>query len=567
MAGDWTRDTAATSEGAIPMEMERRDVLKIGALAAVAAGGLAIPLGERAGANTPTRLPSKNMPKPFVAAFKRPPVLRPYLTGEDAEGPFAKFSVTARQANAAIVPGLTTRVWGYNGIVPGPTISVHQDTRVLLRVRNQLPTVHPLFQHTFDTSTHLHGSASLPQYDGYASDVTHPGQLKEYHYPDYQGGRTLWYHDHAVHKTAQNVYSGLAAQYHLHDDYELAQLPQDEFDVPLVVSDAMFAQNGDLGYDDKALKSLWGDIILVNAVPWPVMQVKRRVYRFRFLNASISRSYRFQLSTGEPMTIVGTDGGMMPAPVPVPSFRQGSAERYEVLIDFSRYTAGTAIDLLNLSNPNNNNFANTNKVMRFQVTDGAFDGRNNVVPTSLDPGPFTRETMTLPTPAKVGTSLRVLHDDVTNVWSINGGTWDDVIASNFTKVVATPTIGEVQQWQIENRSGGWFHPVHIHLVDFRVVWRNTNGGKPYPWELGPKDVVYVGEDETVRVVAKFSVSTGSPGGRYMIHCHNLVHEDNDMMAQFVVGAKPFDFEHDPNDPIEADRPVADTLPSDVPQYA
>ena len=90
-------------------------------------------------------------------------------------------------------------------------------------------------------STHLHGSASLPQYDGYASDITTPGQKKYYQYPNFQPARTLWYHDHGVHYTAQNAYSGLASQYHLHDAQERALLPQGEFDVAITLSDMMFA--------------------------------------------------------------------------------------------------------------------------------------------------------------------------------------------------------------------------------------------------------------------------------------------------------------------------------------
>jgi FtsP/CotA-like multicopper oxidase with cupredoxin domain len=140
------------------------------------------------------------------------------------------------------------------------------------------------------TSTHLHGSASLPQFDGYASDVTHPGFFKDYHYPNFQPARTLWYHDHGVHFTAQNAYSGLVGQYHMHDPMERQLLPQGDFDVPLIISDAMFAANGALGYDDNTHSGLWGDVILVNGKPWPVMKVQKRIYRFRVLNCSISRS-------------------------------------------------------------------------------------------------------------------------------------------------------------------------------------------------------------------------------------------------------------------------------------
>ena len=126
-----------------------------------------------------------------------------------------------------------------------------------------------------------------------------------------------------MHYTAQNVYSGLATQYHLHDEMERGLLPThdesqpnggpaSEFDVGLIVSDMMFQANGSQLYDDRNRSGLWGDVILVNGQPWPVMKVKRRIYRFRVLDASISRSYRFTLSPQRADVMVATDGGLMP---------------------------------------------------------------------------------------------------------------------------------------------------------------------------------------------------------------------------------------------------------------
>jgi len=139
-------------------------------------------------------------------------------------------------------------------------------------------------------------------------------------------------------------------------------------------------------------------------------------------------------------------------------------------------------------------------------------------------------------------------------WTVNGTTWIDVVNNDYGAPLCTEQPGASEIWEIKNSSGGWFHPFHIHLVDFKVLSRN---GKPaYAWEQGPKDVVYVGENETVRVALKFAgpnnaaaqkcydeeaarlVATGWTGqrtGRYMMHCHNLVHEDHDMMVQFEVG--------------------------------
>jgi FtsP/CotA-like multicopper oxidase with cupredoxin domain len=457
-------------------------------------------------------------------------------------------------------------VWSYNGLAPSPTIKVASGDRVSLRIRNAMPAAHPQFGHPFALSTHLHGNASRPQYDGYAGDLTRPGQVKEYRYACDQGARSMWYHDHAVHTTAENVYSGLVGHFHVDDEFDRGQLPQGEFDVPLLISDAMFAANGSLAYQDREHSGLYGDVILVNGVPWPLMKVKRRVYRFRVLVGSISRSYRLSLSTREPMTIVATDAGMLRRPQPVASYRHSSGERYEVLIDFRRYAPGATVDLLNASNKNNVNYDHTNKVMRFQVTDDAFDGGNNTIPAALDVHPHADAVMALTAQmAKRTTRLRLKHDDVTNEWSINERTWEDVVRSGYREVLADPDVDDVEIWEVENSSGGWFHPMHIHLVDFKVLWRNTTRDRrPFAWELGPKDTVYVGEGETVRLLMRFSVPKGSPGGRYMVHCHNLPHEDHDMMGQFRVGKVPFD--DDPNDPILTAPPVWDDGAADVAQY-
>ena len=106
--------------------------------------------------------------------------------------------------------------------------------------------------------------------------------------------------------------------------------------------------------------------------------------------------------------------------------------------------------------------------------------------------------------------------------------------SRYEHVFAAVEPRSTEIWEVENSSGGWFHPLHVHLVDFQVLSRN--GRPPRPEELGPKDVVYVGEGETVRLLLHFEHEEG----RYMIHCHNLSHEDHDMMTQYQVGHHDID---------------------------
>jgi spore coat protein A len=539
--------------GTRAVETTRREILKIGGLGILGVAGVAgLPLvGAPVGADSASELPAGRMPQPFRSRFVRPPVLRPYMSRRNRDGVWTDFfSVTERMTRADIAPGLSSLVYSYNGSVPGPTVHVRQGRRAVMRVQNKLPAVNPLFGQDSTTSVHLHGSGSLPQYDGYASDVTPRRFFKDYHYPNFQPARTLWYHDHAAHHTSLNAYAGLYAQYQMHDEAELDLLPQGEFDVPLVIGDALFDANGNLSLDDDE-SGLWGDVILVNGRAWPVMRVRRRVYRFRVLNASISRSYRFALSTGDPVTMVATDGGLMPRSRQVGQWRHASAERYEILIDFRKYRPGQRVVLQNLSNDNNRDFDHTNKVMAFDVTDAPVAKRDhtwNRIPHLL----VNSHVMAL-READATQVRRLSLERHGGQWTINGRTWEDVINSEFQQVVANPRLGATEIWELENHSGGWFHPLHIHLIDFKILSRN--GRPPFDYERGPKDVAYIGEGETVRAIMRF----GPHRGRYMVHCHNLIHEDHDMMTQFAVGWRPGQL--DPNDPILADPCKRDNLPA------
>ena len=535
------------------MHLNRRDVMKLGGLGAVGAAATTfLPSGQGVGASTLSTLDPRFMPVPFETRFVRPPIARVDHRDRLPNGQLIDcYMIKAGVVDVPLLRGgRTTRMFAYNGSVPGPTLKIRRGNRIRMRVRNHLPASHPTLGYEPTTSTHLHGSASLPQYDGYASDVTHPGFMKEYQYPNFQPARTLWYHDHGAHHTAENVFQGLAAQYHLSDKAERGLLPQGQYDVPITVMDVGFNAEGQLLFDDRGHSGTFGDVLLVNGRPWPVMKVKRRVYRFRLLAASVSRSYRWRLGPGYPMHVVATDGGLMPHTQTVSELRQGMAERYEVLVDFSRFRPGTRIVLHNLSNDNNRDYEHTDKVMAFDVVDDPFDKRDptwNRIPGRL----VDSHVMNLrPRQAVARRTLRVARSN--GLWTINGQTWDDVVASNYQLLVANPSLGDVEIWRIVNNSGGWFHPVHIHLVDFKILSRN--GQPPQPFERGPKDVVYVGENESVDLIMKFEHQRG----RYMVHCHNLTHEDHDMMVQFAVGWKPGD--PDRNDPIDADRPEFDDLP-------
>ena len=512
------------------MNLSRRDLLKVGLFSSAA---LMLPAERvaRTKLAIANRLPQSKLPAPFTMGWKTPPAAPKVSIGDTDY-----FTITQQQVKAQILPDRQTTIWGYNGTTPGPTIYVDQHRKAVVRQICALPDRHPELGYNVWTSTHLHGSCSLPEYDGYASDVTTPGAFKDYQYPNIQDARTLWYHDHGVHITANNAYMGLAAQYILHSDAELAlPIPHGHYDLPMILKDAMFQENGDLVIDDNNENGIYGDVILVNGVPWPRMDVEPRKYRFRVLNASVSRSYDLSLDTGEPLVVIGTDGGLMPAPQPCGHVKVGMAERYEIVIDFSKYQPGQKVTLKNRSPDNNIDYDTTGVVCQFVVGAHVTDPRSNEIPQDLNPN---MNVMGLKeSDAKTTRLMRFERKD--GHWTVNGQTWEDVVNSDYNLTVANPGLGDVEIWELENPSGGWFHPVHIHLVDFKVLDRN--GRPPEDWEKGPKDVVYVGENEKVRVIMRFENQVG----RYMMHCHNLVHEDHDMMVQFEVGGGG-------HDPIKAD---------------
>ena len=199
----------------IEAQVSRRDVLKFSALGAAV---VALPLERVVRAKTVSQIAASKLPAPYTLPFAVPPVV-------DGRGRRHRHPRAELAKQVSIIPGFQTTIFGYAlpgqaPTTPGPTIHAKRGTPLTVMQANKLPAAHPFLNYDPWTSTHLHGSASKPQYDGYASDITKVGQTKRYVYPNKQDARTLWYHDHGVHHTAENAYMGLAAQYHLHDDVE-----------------------------------------------------------------------------------------------------------------------------------------------------------------------------------------------------------------------------------------------------------------------------------------------------------------------------------------------------------
>jgi spore coat protein A, manganese oxidase len=506
------------------MKITRREAIKLG----LAGGGVLLsPFGfpDIAEAQLSPQIPR------FQAPFRVPPVLKPVRSDETTD----YYEITMQKSAIEILPGIKTQIWSYNGISPGPTIrqrggKFREGGRLsVVRFINKLGA-DPLGQ-PINSVIHLHGMASLPQYDGYALDYVPPEYFKDYIYPNDRAA-TLWYHDHTLDLTSRNVYMGLAGMYIVEDDYELnLRLPEGEYDIPLILQDKRLTSNGRLIFDDNNQRSLYGDVILVNGVPWPRMEVANRKYRFRVLNASASRNYQLALSqkpesqtVGEKLVVIGSDGGLFGEPVelvtPYQSLPIGMAERYDIIIDFSKYAVGSQVFLRNVGFIGTlDNDVRTHTLMRFDVVRETQD--SSIIPDKIRPVESFQDK-------DVARTRTFRFERNNGQWKINNNTWDP------KRVDANPQPGDIEIWNLVNPGSGWVHPVHIHLVDCQI--RDRNGLAPRRFERGWKDVFLVGEFETVRVITQFrSRDKKDIKGKFMMHCHNLVHEDHVMMTQFEIG--------------------------------
>ncbi|MCI0617225.1 multicopper oxidase domain-containing protein [bacterium] len=447
----------------------------------------------------------------FQIPLHIPPVLSPVRS--DTTTDF--YDVVQQQSEIEILNGSLTTIWGYDGITPGPTIKARRGRTTVVRFSNQLAV---------PTAVHLHGGVTPPDSDGFPADTILPHQSRVYTYPNDGRAATLWYHDHAMHHTGRNIYMGLAGFYVLEDDEEKGLgLPQGSYDVPLMIQDRMFSSDGSLVYDTFHHLAAKGEIVLVNGVPWPRMEVAARKYRFRILNASNATPFRLALSTGKPLILIATDGGLVRAPARCPNIPLAMAERIEVIIDFSEYPVGTRVVLQNL-NTEQISGEPSDEIMQFEVVRKEED--DSIVPEhfsnyeTLNPNDAVRtRNFTFSGRPSFGLPLSA-------IWKINGKEFD------ANHPIASPRYGDVEIWNITNKSLlgfiGMLHPVHVHLVNFRILQRN--GKAPLPHETGWKDTVAVNKGEEVKVAMRFQ----GYKGRYLIHCHNLEHEDHSMMARFDV---------------------------------
>jgi o-aminophenol oxidase len=532
-----------------------------------------------------------------------------------------------------------SKIWAYEGMVPGPTIEAERGHPVTVEWRNELEGPFPLAvtkapAHadpqgvpvqcvpgfsggTADQRTaaltghavvHLHGGLTPAVYDGWAENLLAPGQSTVFHYPMDQRAALLWYHDHVMGITRFDVYAGLAGLWIVRDqrERELGLPEGPPYEVPLLIQDRNFDLD-ELGRltgrlvhkTDPEVMEAFAPFTVVNGKVWPALDVQPAIHRLRVINGSNARTYRLVLiRNGQPdldrITQIGTDHGLLRAPTPVPSdgLLLASAERADLLVDFSDLAPGTELTLFNTAKApfDGSPFAATQaeaaadlagllphpEVMRFRVVRGSAERR--VLPAALatdygapspeelanakrrvillverelegEPNMLTMRELAPATDSDTSGLLTVTNEGLTTRYR--------AVAAHFEDVTTFfPMLGEYEVWQLINLTGDT-HPIHVHLDPFQILSR-----RPIRYEIaeggiedllitaavtfehdpadqvdhtiadnehGLKDTVRVNPNEVVEIAVRFT----NYSGRYMYHCHILEHEDRDMMRPFV----------------------------------
>ncbi len=516
---------------------------------------------------------------PLLAACRSPLPAGPSSAPSADFKPDLELVLKATTSEVAILPGTATRVWGYQGSVVtgdssavqaipgsylGPIIRVNQGQKVRITLQNDLPTGQ-------ETIIHWHGLRVPAAMDGHPRDAIAPGAQFVYEFEVTDRAGTYWFHPHPHGLTATQVIQGLAGLFIVSDDKESQiALPGGDYDIPLVIQDRVFDTDNQLLYSPDMMTGMMGflgDRILVNGQTDLTLPVATRAYRFRILNGSNSRIYKLAWDDATPLTIIGTDGGLLAAPVTRDYAMLAPGERLELWADFSARDIKDELKLVSQAFAGAEGIVPASGGSMGGMMGGGMMGAMSGAPALGTPQDLLRirvdrqevETLTLPA---VLVPLNGLHaSDAVNVdqprrvvithqhmaWLINGRAFEMDAVADDEKVKA----GGLEIWEIVNEVNpgemmdplGMAHPFHIHGVQFQVLGRTLRTDYP---EFAPgyesvnsgfvddgwKDTVLVMPGETVQVLMRCPDAEGM----FVYHCHNLEHADQGMMRNFAAEA-------------------------------
>ena len=513
----------------------------------------------------------------------------------------------------AFHPGLPNQgplaLWTFNGTLPPKLMQVRYGEPVLFRHRNKLPfnvTQNGGFgRHTI--SIHEHNGHHGAENDGFTGAFFFPGQFYDYHYPIVLAGwRTInpaatdpraggpadsggiikvagdwhetmsthWFHDHMFSFTSQNVYKGNVGMFNIYSALDRGaediadgvnlRLPSGrasvsgkswgnlDYDVNLMLADKAWDASGQLAFDIFQTDGFLGDQMTVNLVYKPYFEVERRKYRFRILNGAVARFFKISLSDASPMIFIANDGNLLPNPVMVTQLdQQGIAERYDIVIDFSRYKNGDKVWMVNLLEHEDGTMPSgtvslaqalaggssdpcVGKFLEFRIVRDPAQPDISRVPDVMIPNPdLSNVPVSRQRTFVFGDGAdQTTRDPVTSFHGPSGiGTNDgDVLAADFGRVSAAPRAGTREIWTLINDGGDWDHPIHIHFEEGQILARNGSASSVPAWEKGRKDVYRLRPDGSVKITMQFR----DFGGMFMEHCHNTTHEDNAMLLRWEI---------------------------------
>lgn len=476
----WLREAAAAILGASS------------ARAVVAGGGLLVPLLEPPSASAePLRQPSELI------------------------GP-----LVATSATGVVWPGRPTNLLTLGATYPSPTLRARRGDVFELRLENRL---------TEPTNIHWHGLAVPPEADGYPTDLVIPGGTRQYRFQISDRAGTYWYHPHPDGRTAAQVYGGMAGFFIIEDDADRALgLPTGEQDVPLLLQDRRRTADNSFAYAPTPMDLMsgyLGNTVLVNGTPDAELSVAATWYRFRLLNGSNARVFRLAFGDNRGFDIIAGDGGLLERAVTTNALFLAPGERAEILVDFSRDALSAAVSLISAPFT----MRGGGMGMGGSSSQGASASLLRLVVGRPGDGllalPARLARIDRLDPARARVQRRFVMDmgmpPVPGAFTINDRSFD------ASRVDVRVERGVLEVWEIVNASTEP-HPFHVHATQFQVVSRSSGALSPH--ELGLKDTVLVWPGETVRIAIRFD----DHAGLYVLHCHNLEHEDAGMMLNLEV---------------------------------
>jgi FtsP/CotA-like multicopper oxidase with cupredoxin domain len=487
------------------MAGSRRPLRWVGVwIPAVALAGAAA-LGGLAGCSNPASSPVTEAP--VTRALAIPPL---------AEGTVSQgrrtYALDIQEGTTDFGVGGPTDTYGVNQSYLGPTLRMTTGEDVRMDVHNGLGTV---------TTLHWHGMHVPAEMDGGPHQLIDPGQTWSPQWQVRQPAATLWYHAHPHGQTSDQVYRGVAGMILVDDPVGGPQLPHEYGvdDIPVIVQDKSFDADGQLEFDQRGPSStgFLGDTVMVNGTIGAYLDVPTTHVRLRLLNASTARIYKLGFADDRTFDVVGTDGGLLTAPVGLDRIQLSPGERAEIVVAMA---PGETAELRNYSPDFGGRVAGNSRF-------GTGDYRVlelRAAPT-LRESPAAPATLAqfsrMPESSAEDTRTFTINAQIINRRPVDMGRIDEVVPLDATEV-----------WVLRNRDPQP-HNFHVHTVQFQVL--DIDGAPPPPHLAGWKDTVYLAPGSEVRIIASFT-DYADPTWPYMYHCHLLWHEDSGLMGQFVVVA-------------------------------